>query len=77
MGYGGDPCSGDDSLPSWVWDYDVCKVCDLADAHNQDYPFAEYGIEECECIECSKCCELKNPHDDFYEGGDVCYACED
>jgi hypothetical protein len=78
LGYwlGGDPAD-DSHLPDWVYDYEVCEVCERADTRIQDYPFAEYGIDVCDCVECSECYALKDMHEHFNESADVCDACID
>ena len=78
LGYwlGGDPAD-DSHLPDWVYDYEVCEVCERADTRIQDYAFADYGIDVCDCVECSECYALKDMHEHFNESADVCDACID
>jgi len=75
MTYGGDPCIDEDSLPSWVWDYATCPVCDCAE--DNGYNYAEFGITVCECVECPACLEMKSIYDDFCEGSTCCDSCFD
>ena len=78
LGYwlGGDPAD-DSHIPDWVYEYERCEVCDKADIRTQFYDFSEYGIEECECVECDKCYELKDFHEHFNEDAEICDGCID
>ena len=77
LGYwlGGDPAD-DSHIPHWVYEYEVCEVCEKADTWTQNYDFAEYGIEECECVECDKCYEFKHIHD-YSQHAEICDGCID
>tara|TARA_R100001443_G_scaffold19528_4_gene31225 strand:- start:8337 stop:8621 length:285 start_codon:yes stop_codon:yes gene_type:complete len=69
--YGSDPCIDEDELPSRVFDHDVCPVCDKAMPH-QD--LKEFGIEECDCVECESCGDWKM-FEDFCNVSNICDSC--
>ena len=71
--YGSDPCIDADSLPSWVYDYDRCSVCDKAHP-DLGYDFAEYDIEVCDCVECETCGEWKS-FEEFCNVAEICDSC--
>lgn len=69
--YGSDPCIDYDSLPSRVEDHDVCPDCEKA---MPDQDLAEFGIEECDCVECESCGDWK-PFEDFCNVAEICDSC--
>ena len=71
--YGSDPCIDYDSLPSRVDDHDVCPDCEKA---MPDQDLAEFGIEECDCVECESCGDWKS-FEDFCNVSNICDSCYD